>query len=358
MWCRCGSAARDAVERGEDALGDLGDLAETVDLEQQATVAVDVDQRGGLLGVDVLAVPDDLFGVVGAACSGASMGANAVLSAAGIPMISYASTNPGLSNATAYPHFFRVVPSDALQGPALSTVVASSGATNPALVHMTNDYGSGFADSFEAHWGTDNLCNKIGYEESITDFTTQVAQIISDGCDSVVLISYASDGAAIVEELAAQSFAGSIFGGDGVAEEGLCTSMTSNDSCAGVVATKPASATPNERSVAFGLLCGANADCAGGIYTAEAFDAMIIMGYAYFAGATAPGVSMSQLIAATGQGFVGASGTHTFSAAGDVGGNGYCIGDFTVDAEGVASFTCNRHILVSGDGTPGEITTV
>ena len=297
-----------------------------------------------------------VVGVVGAACSGASMGANAILSAAGIPMISYASTNPGLSDATAYPHFFRVVPSDALQGPALSAVVTDGGSSSPALVHMTNDYGSGFADAFEAHWGTDNLCNKIGYEETTTDFTSQVAQVISDGCDSVVLISYAADGAAIVEELASQGFNGSIYGGDGVAEEGLCTSMTANDSCAGIVATKPASATPNERSVAFGMLCGANADCAGGIYTAEAFDAMIIMGYAYFAGATAPGVPMTQLIAATGQGFVGASGTHSFSASGDVGGNGYCVGDFTV-TDGVASFTCNRHISVSGDGTPGSITT-
>ena len=64
-----------------------------------------------------------VVGVVGAACSGASMAANGVLSAAGIPQISYASTSPALSDATAYPDFFRVVPSDALQGQALSAVV-------------------------------------------------------------------------------------------------------------------------------------------------------------------------------------------------------------------------------------------
>jgi hypothetical protein len=37
-----------AVERLEDALGDLVDLAHAVDLEQDAAVAVDVDQRRGL----------------------------------------------------------------------------------------------------------------------------------------------------------------------------------------------------------------------------------------------------------------------------------------------------------------------
>ena len=295
--------------------------------------------------------------VAGAACSGASMAANAVLSAAGIPMISYASTNPGLSDATAYPDFFRVVPSDALQGPALSAVVGDGGSTNPALLYMTNDYGSGFADSFEAAWGgSDFLCTKQGYADTATDFSAQVQAVIDGGCDSVVLISYAADGAQIIEDLATAGFTGSIYGGDGIAEEGLCVSMASNATCAGVVATKPASATPNERSMAFAALCGAIPDCAGGIYTAEAFDALAIIGFSIAALASSPpGTPLSAMIAAVGNGFVGASGIHTFAANGDVGGNGYCIGDFTV-TDGVASFDCNRHISVSGNGDTGPIT--
>ena len=285
-----------------------------------------------------------VIGVVGAACSGATMGANAILSAAGIPMISYASTNPGLSDPAAYPHFFRVVPSDAIQGPALADVVTAGGHSNIALLHMTNDYGSGLADSFDAAWtdAGNTLCTKIGYADTDTDFTSQVQSVVDGGCDSVMLISYAADGAAIVEELSAQGFAGAIYGGDGVAEEGLCASMADNSICDGIVATKPASATPNERSMAFAGICGEIPDCAGGIYTAEAFDAMIIMGYAYFAGATAPaGTTMSQLIAATGQGFVGASGVHSFDAVGDVAGNGYCVGTFNA-ADGAVSFDCDR----------------
>ncbi|DAC64732.1 MAG TPA: hypothetical protein D7I15_06925 [Candidatus Poseidoniales archaeon] len=285
-----------------------------------------------------------VIGVVGAACSGATMGANAILSAAGIPMISYASTNPGLSDATAYPHFFRVVPSDAIQGPALADVVTAGGHSNIALLHMSNDYGSGLADSFDAAWtdAGNTLCTKIGYADTDTDFTAQVQSVVDGGCDSVMLISYAADGAAIVEELSAQGFAGAIYGGDGVAEEGLCATMADNSICDGIVATKPASATPNERSMAFAAICGGIPDCAGGIYTAEAFDAMIIMGYAYFAGASAPeGTTMSQLIQATGQGFVGASGVHSFDAVGDVAGNGYCVGTFNV-ADGAVSFDCDR----------------
>ena len=290
-------------------------------------------------------VDSGVIGVIGAACSGATMAANGILSAAGIPMISYASTNPGLSDATAYPHFFRVVPSDAIQGPALSDVVTAGGHNNIALMHMTNDYGAGLADSFEAAWldAGNTLCAKAGYEDTNSDFTSQVQQVMDNGCDSVMLISYAADGAEIIEELGVQGFTGAIYGGDGVAEEGLADGMSDTSLVDGAVATKPASAVPNERSMAFAAACGAIPDCDSGIYTAEAFDAMIIMGYAYFAGASsAGGVSMTQLIAATGQGFVGASGVHSFDAAGDVAGNGYCVGTFNVADDGTVSFDCER----------------
>ncbi len=290
-----------------------------------------------------------VVGVVGAACSGATMAANGILSAAGIPMISYASTNPGLSNATAYPLFFRVVPSDAIQGPALADVVTADGGSDVALLYMTNDYGSGLADSFAAAWeGAGNtLCASIGYEDTTTDFTSQVQAVTDNSCGSVMLISYAADGAAIVEELAAQSFSGQIFGGDGIAEEGLCASMADPSLCDGIVATKPASPTPNERSVAFGAICASIPDCAGGIYTAEAFDAMIILGYSVFAQLSSPGATLAQMIGAVGQGFVGASGVHTFTADGDVGGSGYCVGTFSM-VDGAPSFDCTRSWTLSG----------
>jgi len=290
-----------------------------------------------------------VVGVVGAACSGATMAANAVLGAAGIPMISYASTNPGLSDATAYPHFFRVVPSDAIQGPALADVVTADGGSDVALLYMTNDYGSGLADSFAAAWADagNTLCASIGYEDTTTDFTSQVQSVIDNSCGSVMLISYAADGAAIVEELAAQSFSGQIFGGDGIAEEGLCASMADPSLCEGIVATKPAAPTPNERSMAFGAICASIPDCADGIYTAEAFDAMIIMGYSVFAQLSSPGATLSQMIGAVGQGFVGASGVHTFAANGDVGGSGYCVGTFNM-VDGAPSFDCSRSWTLSG----------
>jgi len=78
-----------------------------------------------------------------------------------------------LSDATAYPNFFRVVPSDAIQGPAAAAMMVSADVEAPALLHMTNDYGSGFADAIEGAWEGD-LCAKIGYAETATDFSAEI----------------------------------------------------------------------------------------------------------------------------------------------------------------------------------------
>ena len=126
----------------QDAAGfEYGALQAVIDLNaaQTTTVFEAVVADSGCDGTVGAAAAQSLVdanvvAVAGAACSGASMAANAVLSAAGIPMISYASTNPSLSDATAYPNFFRVVPSDAIQGPAAAAMMVDSGATNPAIL--------------------------------------------------------------------------------------------------------------------------------------------------------------------------------------------------------------------------------
>jgi branched-chain amino acid transport system substrate-binding protein len=286
-----------------------------------------------------------VVGVVGAACSGASMAANTVLSAAGLPQISYASTSPALSDATAYPNFFRVVPSDALQGQALSAVVKADMPADGTvgLVHMTNDYGAGLADSFTADFTADGstLCTTIGYEQTTTDFSGAVQGMIDNGCTSAVLVSYAADGALILDEMAVQSWTGQVYGGDGIAEEGLAVDASA--SVDGVIATKPSSGTMGTVGYVFAGLCAQSVDCAGGIYTAEAFDGVVVMALAAFAQMASPAATLSQVIMATGQGLEGASGTISFLANGDSPGAGYCVGDFTEDSTtGDVAFTCNR----------------
>ncbi|MDP6667630.1 MAG: ABC transporter substrate-binding protein, partial [Dehalococcoidia bacterium] len=216
--------------------------------------------------------------IVGAACSGATLGAIAVAAPAGIPMVSYASTSPAVTNADDDDHLFRVVPSDAQQAVALSLVVGESGASEPAVLYMTNDYGAGLADNFAENWSA-SMCTQVGYDptEGSYDASTLAQAVVDSGCDSVVLMSYATDGAAIMEELMAQGFSGSTFGADGLADAAFEDSFTDVAALGGLVATKPR---PGGASTAKADFESAYASAGGdpeGIYTHETFDAVNII---------------------------------------------------------------------------------
>lgn len=284
-----------------------------------------------------------VWGVVGAACSGASMGANAVLAAAGIPQVSYASTSPALTDATAYPGFFRVVPSDAFQGSVVADVMMADSQDNVAVIHMTNAYGAGLADAFVANMDAAHICTQVGYEDTSTDYATLAQAVVDAGCTSALLVSYATDGAGIIEELAGLGYEGDIYGADGIAEEGLAAGMSDTTLVDGIIATKPAAAgTPGTVAMVFGSLCAQSTDCAGGIYTAEAFDAVTIVAFAAFTALATPGLDAGSAVMGTGQGWNGASGTISFLTNGDVPAAGFCIGEFSTATDGTVSYDCAR----------------
>jgi ABC-type branched-subunit amino acid transport system substrate-binding protein len=275
-------------------------------------------------------VNSGVVAVAGAACSGASMGANSVLSNYGIPQVSYASTNPGLSDDSSYPGFMRVVPSDAMQGHALSYVLNQTGDTYPAIVNMNNGYGWGLADAFTDAYGSSNICSQLDYApEDHTDnddFSDEVYSLMGDGCDSVVMVSYATDGAALVEELRDWGFTGSIVGGDGIADEGFLDEFDYPSEANGVHAVKPVWYSQTNLQTAFDYECSQDWDCDSGIYVREAYDSIRIIAQAYVNSSSYS--SLEHAILGTGTNWEGASGYVTFLPNGDAVGNGYDICEF------------------------------
>jgi branched-chain amino acid transport system substrate-binding protein len=275
--------------------------------------------------------------IVGAACSGATLGAIAVAAPAGIPMVSYASTSPAVTNADDDGNLFRVVPSDAQQAVALSNVVDSAGVSEPAILYMTNDYGAGLADNFAENWSA-SLCTQVGYDptEGSYDASTLAQAVVDSGCDSVVLMSYATDGAAIMEELMAQGFSGSTFGADGLADAAFEDSFTDVAALGGLIATKPR---PGAASTAKASFESAYASAGGdteGIYTHETYDAVNII-----AAAVISGGDIKAALENVGLNYDGASGSHTFDSNGDVLGTGYSVCAFDVSG-GSVGFGCPR----------------
>jgi len=275
--------------------------------------------------------------IVGAACSGATLGAIAVASAAGVPMVSYASTSPAITTADDKGLLFRVVPSDAQQAVALAAVAAAAGASNPAVLYMTNDYGAGLGDNFASNW-SGTVCTQVGYDptEGSYDASTLAQSVIDGGCDSVLLMSYATDGAALMEALSSQGFSGSIIGADGLADAAFTQSFTDTAAVDGLIATRPRPGEASSAKADFESAYAAAGGAEGAIYTGETYDAIKIAARATIADSN-NGLTVGKNIATVGVNYVGASGTHTFDAAGDVLGTGYEVCQF----DGT-SFSCPR----------------
>ncbi|MCX8278140.1 MAG: ABC transporter substrate-binding protein [Dehalococcoidia bacterium] len=301
-------------------------------------------------------IDEGVVGIVGAACSGATMGAIKVAAPAGIPMVSYASTSSTITYAEDNGYLFRIVPSDAQQAHALAAVIEDSGAIMPALLYMNNDYGRGLADDFELNWGT-QLCTRVGYDpaDGSYDPATIAQSVIGGECDSVVLMSYATDGALIMEALYSEGFKGSVFGGDGLTDATFQESFTNISALDRLSATKPLSGSTSNVEAKFETAYSASGGDPEDIYVREVYDAVNMIATAVIAN---PVGDIKWTIAGIGNNYSGASGLQTFDANGDVSGAGYSICKFMVSG-GKINFSCpqiwTEETGITGSDFNGEV---
>ena len=109
-----------------------------------------------------LAENPDLIGVVGTYNSSTAQAVQPVLGAAGIVQISPGNTNVSLTRGAnpviaplrQYQTYFRVVATDAAQGPAAANYLAATGRTRVAVVSDGRTYGEGIANEFAKQLAT------------------------------------------------------------------------------------------------------------------------------------------------------------------------------------------------------------
>jgi branched-chain amino acid transport system substrate-binding protein len=120
------------------------------------------DPPTGAAAAKDLAANPDLIGVVGTYNSSTAQTVQPVLGDAGIVQVSPGNTNVSLTRGAnpvtaplrQYQTYFRVVASDAVQGPAAADHLASLGRTRVAVVSDGQTYGEGIADEFVKQLGT------------------------------------------------------------------------------------------------------------------------------------------------------------------------------------------------------------
>jgi len=180
----------------------------------------------------ILLVQDDFDGegadaIIGAGCSVASATAAQVCASRHIPIISPTSTSPHLSDGELYPFFLRTCPSDSFGAVAIVDILRNLfNYDSVALVHSTDDYGSGAAVVMADVADEQGLLLlvTVSFASGSTDFSRQHRQLRQSGSRVVVIFCNPTDGGLFMRTAYEERVAGAGFlwiGGDFLSDESV-----------------------------------------------------------------------------------------------------------------------------------------
>ncbi|MDR3382660.1 branched-chain amino acid ABC transporter substrate-binding protein [Cupriavidus basilensis] len=156
--------------------------------------------------------------VVGHLNSGVSIPASKIYSDAGIVQISPSSTNPDYTKQ-GFKTTFRVVATDAQQGPALANYATKSlHAKTVAIVDDATAYGKGLADEFEktAKASGVNVVAREATNDKATDFKAILTKIKGKKPDVIMYGGMDATGGPFAKQAMELGITSKIVGGDGV----------------------------------------------------------------------------------------------------------------------------------------------
>ena len=168
-------------------------------------------------------VDDKVVAVVGHLNSGTSIPASKIYSEAGITQISPSSTNP-VYTQQGFKTTFRVVATDAQQGPALANYAKKLGNIHRvAIVDDSTAYGQGLANEFEKRakeLGITVLSHDATSDKAI-DFRSVLTKIKGETPDAIMYGGSDSTGGPFAKQAKQLGLRARVFTGDGVCTESL-----------------------------------------------------------------------------------------------------------------------------------------
>jgi branched-chain amino acid transport system substrate-binding protein len=193
------------------------------------------DPETGKAAAEKLAADPSVIGVVGPYNSGVGAEVAPVLQEAGIALISPGNTDPSLTIGEdrdnperQFDNYFRLVATDAEQGPFLATyAVDGLGAATAAVVSETKPVSKGLADDFTA--GFTGGGGEVVYTETVPDGTTDFADVVTalgeldTPPDLLFFGGEYSVAAAYRDATAAAGIDAPLMGGDGIKDDAFIT---------------------------------------------------------------------------------------------------------------------------------------
>ena len=186
------------------------------------------DPATGAAAAATLVADPEVVGVVGPYNSGVADAALPALAAADLALVSPSNTltsltlGPDIANPVRpYDTYFRMVASDALQGPFLAESVYAKGVRNVAVVSETKAVSKGLADAFAAAFtdqgGTVTIQQVV--PDAATDFTNFLAAAIPGKPGAIFFGGEYTVAAGLRDQATTAGFSGPLVGGDGIKDD-------------------------------------------------------------------------------------------------------------------------------------------
>ena len=194
---------------------------------------------------------EEVHGIVGAWASSSTLAVvEDVISDAGIPMISPASSSPMLTNAMDNDFLFRTTLSDHDQGPVLAKITLEQGFGNVGMIYRDDVWGRGIADAFENAW--EGKLIRVAADPEKTTFVDELKEskgVLEDTQALVVLAFQPNQETMVREALDHDLYKVFIFGPTGRSLD-LVRSI-GPERLAGMIGTSPGSAQDTPSALAW-----------------------------------------------------------------------------------------------------------
>ena len=270
------------------------------------------DSMEAVTVINKLITVDGVSAIIGDVCSGASLAAAPIALENKVVMISPSSTSPDLTNAGDY--FFRVIPSDALQGVFAAELIYGDENEKLAIMYSNEEYGVGLqtklAEKFTSLGG--KVVAVEAHERGAVDHRTSIAKIKEVSPDAIYIVYNSPDSAvAILKQLSELGVTAKLYGAEGLKSADIIENA--GDAAEGLVVTSVSSG-----SKEFAQKHTAMFSEGPGSFAAQGHDAYEALAMVVQKGATS-GEDIAKSLRVIS--FKGASGGISFDSNGEVAGN-------------------------------------
>ncbi|MBN9335705.1 ABC transporter substrate-binding protein [Devosia sp.] len=237
------------------------------------------DATAAAAAADKLINTDNVTAIVGALCTGETIGAfNGSGLSGNVVFVSPASSAPALTTLVDNDLVFRTTPSDALQGEKMADLLLAKGVKDIAITYVNNDYGKGFADAlstaFTAGGGT--VAANLAHEEGKADYRAELGNLVAS--QNLVILAYANaSGNTVLRQAVESGNFTTYVGGDGMVGDDLLNGIDAS-AVEGLIATR-AGAPTGEAVDIYNAFTG-EGFTANATYAPQAYDAAFLLALA------------------------------------------------------------------------------